>query len=545
MKKIGSLVVAILLVVTLVSCNKNKFYATAELENIDNGKNDITFDVKIEDPDSQADGNLYVKLTNANDSSDYKEKTTTKEELEDNAEMSFYSLKLNTRYKLSITTTWNDKTQTLLSTEISTRDEVEKSINTVQEFLEIKNDLYATYNLLADLDFSDITDEQFKTGDIGTFRGVFNGNDHTIKNYKVVTTSNSVGLFGQLSSEAAVSDLVIDGLKISNTEDTKVTGSQYVGILYGQSSSSSVKISKITIKNSDINMIVNSSSSYVRFGLLGGTLSGSASDIVVEDNNNLNVTFNRLNKVYIGGLIGATTSTASINKVKNGGNVNVKVVQNGHKDGEKDITALGLEGDAVSLNVAGLIGYPEETKIDNVITKTKIDLSEMTFYEVKSKTDKDNVKGDVYIDINVAGLLGSVSDKISNIVYAGDISVANARFIRDIKEGEETPKYNYEMLMYVGGFVSHTELHNENFKNVVRVGGTIFVEVQSKSKVVKTGTLFGSASNISYSNSNLFGYQGIIVDSFQGNNTAPVGMREVTDFASFFGENSWIVTKYK
>ena len=84
-----------------------------------------------------------------------------------------------------------------------------KEIATIAEFNGITNDLSGIYRLTADLDLDNVARSPF-----GEFKGLFDGNGHTISNVNISANSDNVGLFSGLKN-ATVRNLSIRGGRIS------------------------------------------------------------------------------------------------------------------------------------------------------------------------------------------------------------------------------------------------------------------------------------------------------------------------------------------
>ena len=83
-----------------------------------------------------------------------------------------------------------------------------KEIATVADLNAVANDLSGIYRLTADLDLDNVARAPF-----GEFKGLFDGNGHTISNVNISANSDNVGLFSGLKS-ATVRNLSIRGGKI-------------------------------------------------------------------------------------------------------------------------------------------------------------------------------------------------------------------------------------------------------------------------------------------------------------------------------------------
>lgn len=123
-------------------------------------------------------------------------------------------------------------------------------IYNVEQFIESAS-LTGNYELFADLDFQDeIWPTSFMYGNFG---GVIKGNGHTIKNVDATQTNNSkvnAGLFGQLIDTANISDLNFENITFTIKAGTRKVGTSY-GLLAGTLSGSAT-LSNVNILNSHL-----------------------------------------------------------------------------------------------------------------------------------------------------------------------------------------------------------------------------------------------------------------------------------------------------
>lgn len=105
-------------------------------------------------------------------------------------------------------------------------------ISTAEQFVD-NFDLNGSYDLLADLDF---TDEIWPTAMMyGSFAGTISGNGHVISNVSITQTDNSkanAGLFGQLTADAVLKDVTFQNITFTVKKGTRITGTAY-GLLCG------------------------------------------------------------------------------------------------------------------------------------------------------------------------------------------------------------------------------------------------------------------------------------------------------------------------
>lgn len=166
------------------------------------------------------------------------------------AQVSFTNLEQNTTYILKLFVSVGGYEEELDKIEAATKNEGDSEetaieINTVDEFLNIKNDVSAYYKLNADLDLENEGTISLFTSS-SKFSGTFDGGNHTIKNYKLTSTEYA-GLFGY-TSNAVIKNLILENASIELTNSTKNFGA--VAGRADQSTIENVKVNGCTVTNS-------------------------------------------------------------------------------------------------------------------------------------------------------------------------------------------------------------------------------------------------------------------------------------------------------
>ena len=116
---------------------------------------------------------------------------------------------------------------------ISTPEQLIAFSNAVREGAQ-----YSQGYLEADLDMQDYNDSFLPIGySSKTFRGIFNGQGHHIKNLHV-TGSDFIGLFGAVGGGATITDLVLES-------SCTISGRNYVGLIGGSSGVGHVTVSRV------------------------------------------------------------------------------------------------------------------------------------------------------------------------------------------------------------------------------------------------------------------------------------------------------------
>lgn len=129
-------------------------------------------------------------------------------------------------------------------------------ISSAEQFAESSN-VGGYYEILADLDFTDINWPSAFV--YGNFQGKIIGNGHTFKNITVTHNNNtkaSVGLFGNITESASITDLTFENVTLtlesgSNKQDVNIA--LFAGII-----SEKATLTNVTLKNSVLNFFTGS-----------------------------------------------------------------------------------------------------------------------------------------------------------------------------------------------------------------------------------------------------------------------------------------------
>ncbi|MCK4292908.1 MAG: hypothetical protein KAY65_06910 [Planctomycetes bacterium] len=239
----------------------------------------------------------------------------------------------------------------------------------------------ACYRMTADIDLAGI---RWSVPPMLACSGIFDGNDHVIRNLDVNTpAADCVGLFGYLDSGAEIRNLSI--------ENASVAGQSHVGSLVGENRGGS-------ISNCDV---TGSVSGYVFIGgLVGENRGGSISNCSMAGS----VTGD---EGTVGGLVGENRRGSISGCYASGpvsGNDNVGGLVGSDREGiiTDCYTTGSVDGDD---HVGGLIGYTEGGSISNCYST-------------------DSVSGGDYI----GGLVGYNASEISNC-YATGIVTGRGRWV--------------------------------------------------------------------------------------------------------------------
>lgn len=528
MKKILTLFASLALIVTLISCGKYpdtfaEFNVKKQIE-----KTNIILEIDIKDPDDEVKGDITVYILDSDDEI-VSEKTTTKdkinakdEEEDDDSSIKFDNLDPSTNYKIEIRTTINEKNIVVYKDSFKTRTSSAVDIKTVEDFLKIKDRRSANYNLLNDLDFKDVDPDDINDGVITIFSGTFNGNGHTIKNYTLESSNINNGLFNQLSGDAKIHDLVLENITIKTKGN--VTGSKRMGVLFGNSTSRSVLVENITIKDSKIEANLNGVSNYQEIGMLAGASVAKISNINIDSSNTINVEQKRIGDLKIGGLIGKVDNTSTddvfVSQIVAEPTINYEANQD-----DSD----GIKNQRTNISIGGLIGQGNNLEIKDVVLNTTINLNESTLHLNELEDKKE-----AFINFNVAGLLArNVNVHLENVILKSNINIDEIKVVNNL----EDEKRSYLLTVNSASIYTRTDILHKSVKNLLLVefSNNVFDTNDEKTKIT-TKTLFTRANKIEYGENNKFGVlDGISKDD---ENIQTLTLEDL------FNEDDWVYNQY-
>ena len=100
------------------------------------------------------------------------------------------------------------------------------------------------FKLTADIDLAgeDWNPIGSMSGDHGSFKGVFDGGDHTISNLKVEQAGNGIGLFARTAGNAVIKNLKLNNVSVKSTDNSNYAGA-VVGNAYASTKIENVHVS--------------------------------------------------------------------------------------------------------------------------------------------------------------------------------------------------------------------------------------------------------------------------------------------------------------
>lgn len=310
MKKIVAILVVLSGLFLLASCNKGPNISVT-LSNATSNELEISIEVGNKKKVESGTVNVYL-YTNYDETNQKLVKGLGAAKYQDT--LTFTDLEPNTEYDVRVTCTYDEELgyEAFLGS-FKTLEAVEVGIDNVDKFKAISSDLSKTssYKLSGDLNFEGVEYEIIASED--EFKGVFDGDGHTIENVKITSGKNNIGLFGNVTG--TIKNLVIKNMTIEVTCSTSTT--VYMGAVAGQSSGviENVTIENLTIVftndqarttyNTAVGSIVGRQEAIKKIG----TKESRVENCVVKQSN---ITVNaKSTTARIGGLIGLIDKEAS------------------------------------------------------------------------------------------------------------------------------------------------------------------------------------------------------------------------------------------
>ena len=350
------------------------------------------------------------------------------------------------------------------------RTEAEISVTEIrnaQEFLEFARNcssdafsLNRTVRLTADIDLSDAALSGNSFEGIPYFHGIFEGNGHTISQFKLTPKGSSHGFFRYIGEAGTVRNLNLDGIVRPEGSQEQIGGlagvnygvvenCSFTGSVRGKKSVGAVAgINKSTGKIISCRSNASVTATYYTGGIAGkneGQISGCRSESSVNtedpettldlggvDLGSFNLTQNIVNQNHTGGIAGS--SDGIINSCKNTGTVGLK--HTGYNTGGIAGIQSGIilmcenEGEIHGRkDVGGIAGqtvpYVESEYLEDKVSKTKEDISRLsrTISGISSAMQKTSSQAKQYTDSlisrynssmqSVSGSLNALSGAVS------------------------------------------------------------------------------------------------------------------------------------
>ncbi len=469
MKKFLTLIAFVLTLVLLAGCNA-KSDVKISIKNVTPARTTIYMEFDVVDPKEEiTEDGITVVLYYLGNEVTRKAPTYAN----DLTSIIFEGLSVGYKYTFSVFATYGGKAHKMASGEATTTTEggsatEPKLISTIQDFLNIPNDLTAFYRLENDLDFEDAAFQN----PFGSkqFAGTFDGNNKTIKNLKMDLTTTYIGLFGY--NRGTIKNLTVENV----TVDFK-TSTQNIGIIAGKNAG---LIENVTLKNSSIAAAFSRTGQIYIGGITGlSETGGKLTDITIE-NVDLNLAITGRTEPHAGLLVGRAQATqvtdvsatgsivvtaqdvtnvgGLIGKIENVG-LSGSSITNASADVEievsVDITTTTTNDTAQAIYIGGLLGTSIGTNVNSVYAKGQIDL-------LKASNTSTNDRNDD--ELSVGGLVGFTTSGIVNAYANVDIVVGSSTEVTIVSFDR----------MFVGGLAG-IQLGGERLEKAAYLMGTIVV----------------------------------------------------------------------
>ena len=372
---------------------------------------------------------------------------------------------------------------------------VPQMITTAEEFFNIRNDLGGVYMLANDIDLSGYANwtpignaTKSSSGNYdytNAFSGKFDGGGYTISGLNINLSDSScsslltVGLFGSLSRDGQVSNVVLKDVKVTGTSNATdyvgmlvgfnpgsvndcnvtgmmtVSGATYIGGVIGENIGSAEKIS------SNVAITVTGSKNYLVGGITGRTTGGQLSDVSVLGS--INVTSSA--SVYVGGVAGnlvdklitasadvditvkTTSSSSSYNYVG--------IIAGASSQSLSDITADGsITVESYSnAYVGGIVGY-SDANISKCINNASIALTVTNSSSTASYVG--GILGFTSKDVDDCENNGTVSATQFYGGYVGGI-VGNSGAVTNCENNADVYAKSTSKTVYCGGVIGYAK----------------------------------------------------------------------------------------
>ncbi len=469
MKKVLTLIAFVLTLVILAGCNPKSDVKIA-IKNVTAARTTIYMEFDVTDPkEIIADNGIVVVLYYLGNEITRKSPTYTSEV----TSIIFEGLSVGYKYTFNVFATYSGKAHKMASGEATTTTQggsatEPKLVSTIQDFLNIPNDLTAFYRLENDLDFNN-ADFQNPFGS-KQFAGNFDGNGKTIKNMNMVLTTTYIGLFGY--NRGTIKNLTVENV-ILNYQ----TSTQNIGIIAGKNAGT---IENVTLKNSSITAGFSRTGQIYIGGITGLSETSSKLTNITIENVDILLTITGRTEPHVGLLVGraqatqVTNASASgsivvssmdvtnvgglIGKIENVGLSGSSVTDsNANVDIEVDVnvTTTTTNDTAQGVYIGGLLGTSIGTSVSSVYAKGEINLKRASNTATTNRSDDE---------VSVGGLVGFTTSSIINAYADVDITVGSAT---------EVTLISFERI-FVGGLAG-IQLGGERLDKAVYLGSSIVI----------------------------------------------------------------------
>ena len=448
MKRIKAIIASIISVFALIilaSCGGKSSGINAkevDMEISSITKDSATIKLTFTENDNLKNGTAkpYVmayKYVDNEETSGVKQNVSFNGDVYTSATVEFKSLANEQEYHFVLFVTFNGSDKKIKTVSGKTSNNVSREIDSASSFEEnLVNDLDGDFVLTGDIDFKKADSEELDTVNLFSseskaFQGTLDGNNHTIKNFKLGSATNA-GLFGYLKG-ATIKNLVIENVVVSYTSKA----SSHIGALAGYVIDSNIE--NVTIKNVTYEVTTQSTAEINVGGVAGYSERTSYKNVYAED---VNINFTSAkHKVNAGLFIGRANGDALINDVL------------AQSCGAKGIINIATDcptgSDAGAFYIGGFVGALNSSgKIDDSYAVVEETVS------TKRQTSKD-------FDVFVGGFVGGNGPQGSSMYITNSLAISNINVyggqLEDAPEFDYT-QYNEDFFVatkntYIGGFI--------------------------------------------------------------------------------------------
>ncbi len=321
-------------------------------------------------------------------------------------------------------------------------------ISTVEDLININNNLAGSYVLMNDIDMSNVNDWIPIGTDENPFTGTLNGNGHAISNFEL---HNNVGLFMNVSN-ATFMNLSMSNIYItSNVEMDKMA---VLTAISENTTFTDINFNLITINNSNTVYSV-------------GILTGNASECEINNCNVDNLMLTNT-KGIVGGIVGGLVgllSNSTINVAKTSGTINGGQYVGGivGYNFESEYNECYNYSTVTGTYSAGIVGYTESKIIINKSGNFGICKAALINYFGCTSSPSENVTVSHYISksfnyVDDIPLIGTIKLSI-NTVYS--------------------PYHKKEHILYIEDCYTTSKIYNAKYVDNNSIGYTPKVYVSN------------------------------------------------------------------
>ncbi|MCR5231074.1 MAG: hypothetical protein K6B64_00335 [Acholeplasmatales bacterium] len=397
----------------------------------------------------------------------------------------FDSLDMDTKYVFRLYVTYNQEEELIETWVLSTKSGVATDIVTKDQLLDITNDPSGSYVLKADLDFAGETITAALFSDSNRFTGTFDGDGHTISNFKY--SSSVQGLFAYTDG-ATIKNLTLVGHtenELVNGDYTSTQSTKDLGLVAGNAKGTLFE--NVSVKDASIE-VNGGASATLNVGAFVGYADGC--QFVNCKAENVSVKFAKLrNRVCTGLFAGAILG-------------NVKVKTDDKTFTVKNCFATGvLEG---VLHFASNVGAVYVGGFAGDISSSALVTDSYTVCDIdlyRDETSSYSNEFSLSVGSFAGGKVNGTSMYITKCAAVADILVqAGAKDtsleVDAMKELELNQKYTY-----VGGFIGEISEYINKIENCVackKADGIVINALESKvdSETSQTITLITKANDV-------------------------------------------------